>query len=211
MITVNPQLGPKRRYSPAIRRTMILDAAAELVEREGIWQLSMERVASHADISKALIYKYFNNVESILQELLTRELKQLRKEQAEAAEKAQTFDELVRGVTSAYLRNIAQKGLLIERLQADPSISNSSDPTDFQREGAVEYIAAIVQRNFGIPMETARAVTDISFGVPSAAGAYLLRHDVDLDDLVDLTVSMIIGSVNGVRNDYMTRKMKLNR
>lgn len=190
---------------------MILDAAAELVEREGIWQLSMERVASHADISKALIYKYFNNVESILRELLDRELKHLRKEQAQAAEKAQTFDELVRGVTSAYLRNIAQKGLLIERLQADPSISNSSDPTDFHRDGAVEYIAAIVHRNFGIPMEKARAVTDISFGVPSAAGAYLLRHDVDLEDLVDLTVSMIIGSVNGVRNDYMTRKMKLSR
>lgn len=190
---------------------MILDATAELVEREGIWQLSMERVASHADVSKALIYKYFNNIESIFRELLERELKQLRKAQAVAAEQADTFEALVRGITDAYLRNIAQKGLLIERLQADPSISKSSDPTDFHRDAAVEYIAAIVQRNFGLPMEKARAVTDISFGVPSAAGAYLLRHEVDLEDLVDLTVSMIIGSVNGVRDDYMTRKSKLIR
>lgn len=211
MTNENPDLRPKRRYSPEIRRTMILDAAAELVEREGMWQLSMERVASHADVSKALIYKYFSNIESIFRELLERELKQLRKEQAVAAENAETFEELVRGVTGAYLRNIAQKGQLIERLQADPSISSSSDPTDFHRDGAVEYIAVIVQRNFGIPLEKARAVTDISFGVPSAAGAYLLRHDVDLEDLVDLTVSMIIGSVNGVRDDYMMRKLKLIR
>lgn len=190
---------------------MILDAAAAMIEREGMWQLSMERVASHAEISKALIYKYFTNLESLLGELLQRELRLLRREQAMAAEAATTFEELVRGVTKVYLRNIARKGLLIERLQADPAISRSTSPTDFNRGEAVDYIAAIMSRNFDMPLETARAVTDISFGVPSAAGAYLLHHDVDVDDLEDITVAMIIGSVNGVRNDYMMRKRKLLR
>jgi AcrR family transcriptional regulator len=201
----------QRRYAPAVRRAMILDAAAAIIEREGMWQLSMERVASQAEISKALIYKYFTNIESLLGELLQRELKLLRREQAQAAEAATTFEELVRGVTKVYLRNIARKGLLIERLQADPAISRSTSPTDFNREEAVAYIAAIVSRNFDMPLETARAVTDISFGVPSAAGAYLLHHDVDIDDLEDITVAMIIGSVNGVRTDYMMRRRKLQR
>lgn len=199
----------KRRYPPKIRQSLILDATAQLVEREGVWPLSMERVAAHAGISKALIYKYFGKIEDIFRDLLKRELKQLRVEQAVAADKAETFEQLVRGVTSVYLRYIGRKGLLIERLQADPSISNSSDPTDFHREAAVEHIAAIVHRNFGLPIEIARAVTDISFGVPSAAGAYLLKHGADIDDLEDITVAMIIGSVNGVRDDYMTRRRKL--
>lgn len=188
---------------------MILDAAADMVEREGIWQLSMEKIAGQAQVSKTLIYKYFESLQALLRELLDRELRQLRRDQAAAAQAATTFEDLVRGITKAYLRNIAKKGLLIERLQADPAISHSTDPTGFNREEAVEYIAKIVHRNFEIPLETARAVTDISFGVPSAAGSYLLHHDVDLDDLEDITVSMIIGSVNGIRTDYMVRKRKL--
>lgn len=201
----------QRRFSREIRRSMILDSAAEMVERDGMWQVSMEKLAAHASISKALIYKYFSNVEQVFSELLERELKQLRDQQVVAAELASTFEDLVRGVTKAYLRYIRKKGLLIEKLQADPSISRMNDPTDFKRETAVEYIARILTRNFDIPIETARAVTDIAFGVPAAAGAYLLRHDVDIDDLEDMTVSMIIGSVNGIRDDYIMRKRKLKR
>lgn len=201
----------QRRFSPEVRRSMILDAAAEMVEREGIWQLTMERVANHAGVSKSLIYKYFDSIHELLRELLERELSHLRRTQFAAAEEAETFEELVRGITKTYLGNIAKKGLLIERLQADPAISETHDPTAFDRDVAVEYLATIVNRNFDIPMETARAVTDISFGVPSAAGAYLLRHKVDMAELEDITVSMIIGSINGIRDDYMIRKRKLKR
>lgn len=202
---------PKRRFSPEVRRSMILDAAAVLVEREGIWQITMERVAKHAEISKSLIYKYFDNIHELLRELLKRELAHLRHTQFAAAEAAETFEELVRGITKTYLRNIAEKGLLIEQLQADPAISQNDDPTAIDRDVAVEYLAAIVNRNFDIPIETARAVTDISFGVPAAAGSYLLRNDVDKAELEDITVSMIIGSINGIRDDYMIRKRKLKR
>lgn len=190
---------------------MILDAAAEMVEREGIWQLTMERVAKHGGVSKSLIYKYFDNINELLRELLERELTYLRRTQFAAAEAAETFEELVRGITKSYLGNIAKKGLLIERLQADPSISETHDPTAFDRKVAVDYLADIVHRNFDIPIETARAVTDISFGVPSAAGAYLLRNKFDMEELEDITVSMIIGSLNGVRNDFMIRKRRLKR
>ena len=204
-------LTPQRRFSPEIRRSMILDAAADMVEREGISRISMERIAKHANISKSLIYKYFDNATELLQELLKRELKDLRRAQFAAAEDAETFEELVRGITKAYLQNIAEKGLLIEKLQSDPAISESKDPTRFGRESAVNYLADIVHQNFSIPLSTARMVTDISFGVPSAAGSYLLRHPTDMEELEDITVSMIIGTVNGVRNDYMVRKRKLKR
>ncbi|MEM1144986.1 MAG: helix-turn-helix domain-containing protein [Pseudomonadota bacterium] len=201
----------KRRYSPEVRRSMLLDAAATLIECDGISQLSMERIAKHADVSKSLIYRYFDSIQDLMRELLRRELVHLRETQFAAAEAAETFEELVRGITKSYLGNIARKGLLIERLQSDPAISATKDPTAFDRERAVDYLANIVNRNFDIPMDVARAVTDISFGVPSAAGAYLLRHEIDFDDLIEITVSMIIGSVNGIRDDYMIRKRKLKR
>lgn len=201
----------KRRYSPEVRRSMILDAAAMMVENEGISQVSMERVAKHAQISKSLIYKYFENITEILRELLERELITLRRAQFAAAEEARTFEDMVRGVTKVYLRYIKKRGMLIERLQSDPAISQIKNPAAYDREVAVDYFAKIVHDNFDIPMETARAVTDISFGVPVSAGAYVLRHKVDMDELEDITVSMIIGTINGVRDDYMVRKRTLKR
>ncbi len=201
----------QRRYSPEVRRSMILDAAAGMVEREGISQVSMERVAKSADISKSLIYKYFDNTTEILRELLDRELLTLRRAQFSAAEDARTFEDMVRGVTKVYLRYIEKRGLLIERLQSDPAISDLTDPATFDREVAVEYFAKIVHNNFDLPLETARAVTDISFGVPVSAGSYLLRHKVDMEELEDITVSMIIGTINGVRDNYMVRKRALKR
>lgn len=204
--------GPKRRYSPEVRRSMILDTAADMVAREGIAQLSLERIANEGGVSKSLIYKYFDSLSELLSELLDRELKALRKSQAEGAERAETFADLVRNITHAYLTYIKDRGLIIERLQADPTISRMHDPTDYHRQMAVEYIADILVKNFAIPESIAKATTDVSFGLPASAGAYLLRHpDTDSRELEDLTVAMIIGSVNGVRQDFMTNMRKLKR
>ncbi|MEM1389947.1 MAG: TetR/AcrR family transcriptional regulator [Pseudomonadota bacterium] len=205
------KLKSKRRFSPEVRRSMILDAAAELVEIEGISQLSMEQIAKHAEISKSLIYKYFDNVQELLKKLLARELTELRRRQFAAAEAAETFEQLVRGVTKVYLQNVSIKGRLIERLQTDPGIAKSMNPRAFNHDVAVDYFASIVHKNFDIPMETARAVTDLSFGIPIYAGSYLLRNSVDKDQLEDITVAMIIGSINGIRDDFMVRKRHLKR
>lgn len=204
--------GPKRRYSPEVRRSMILDTAAEMVAREGIASLSLERIANDADVSKSLIYRYFDSLCALLKELLDRELKTLRQRQAAGAERAETFSDLVRNVTHEYLDYIKQRGLIIERLQADPTISKMHDPTDYLRQSSVDYIAEILDQNFGIPLETAKALTDISYGLPASAGGYLLRNpQFDSQELEDLTVAMIIGAVNGVRQDYMMSMRKLKR
>ena len=62
-----------------------------------------------------------------------------------------------------------------------------------------------------MPIELARAATDISYGIPASAGEYLLRREMDRDALEDLTVSMIIGSIVMARNDYLARHRKLER
>lgn len=201
----------QRRYSPEVRRSMILDTAAEMISSEGISTLSMERIAENADISKSLVYKYFDSLTELLRTLLRRELRALRLLQLAAAERAETFEELVRNVTHEYLKYIDERGLIIERLQADPAISDVHDPTGYNRRGAVEYLADIVVNHFELPVDLARAITDISFGLPASAGEYLLRGEMSREEVEDLTVSMIIGTFVAARNDYQTRRQKLKR
>ena len=92
--------------------------------------LTMETLGRKAGISKSLVYNYFSNTREVLSELLERELRRQRRAQSRAAENAETFEGLVRAVTHEYLKYIDERGLIIERLQSEPSVSPIHDPTE---------------------------------------------------------------------------------
>lgn len=194
----------RTRLSPEVRKHLILDHAAEVVKTEGVSALSMERLGQEAGISKSLVYAYYPSMKELLQTLLKREYKSLRIRQAKSAEGAETFEQLVRQTTKAYLSYIDERGLILDRLAAEPSLSDHGDPTEYSRITAVEFIANIVHEHFGIDMKIALIAIDISFGIPAAAGHYLTRHDVSRQTVEDITVAMMIGSIGGLKRNYET-------
>lgn len=196
----------RTRLKPEDRKENILDHAATMVADEGVAGLTMERIAKAAGVSKSLIYAYYPNVTQLMKELYGRELKTLRKLQTVEAEKAQTFESLVRRVTRVYLKYIEDRGLLMQRLQSEPSVATGIEgPTYYSRDLAVNYLAEIIAENFSIPLDVARAATDISFGLPEAAGNYLHTNKAERQEVEDLTVTMIIGSVKELSANYVSR------
>ncbi len=193
---------PRQRLNPEERRKLILDHTAAIVAREGVAQLSIEGIGREAGISKSLVYAYFPNLTELLRELYQREMRQLRRRQADAAQNVETIEQLVRSVTHAYLSYIDERGLIIERLQAEPTVSENHDPTDYNRDVAVDHLTDFILRFYNIPRRIARAATDISFGLPASAGSYLHRHDLDLQTLEDLTVTMILGTLSGLETRF---------
>ncbi len=192
----------RTRLSPEVRKSLILDHAAKVVAVEGVSALSMERLGKEAGISKSLVYAYYPSMKELLQILLKREYSRLRDLQNKAAESAETFEQLVRRITTTYLTYMDERGLILERLAAEPSLAVESDPTEYSRESAVRYLAKVICDNFGIDMNVALPAVDISFGMPAAAGHYLIRHDVSRQTIEDITVAMIIGSINGLMGSY---------
>ena len=201
--------GVKRRFSREKRREMILDSAAELVANEGTAELSLDTIGQRAGVSKTLMYRYFRNLVDLLRELLEREYRHLRGKQFAAAESADTYQDLVREVTKAYLIYIEERGLIIERLRAYPNIAGAQDPTHFDREPSVAYFAKLTAELFDMPLEVATAATEISFGLPASAGEYLIRSGAGRQIVEDVTVAMILGSLAGVRNDVLGRNRKV--
>ena len=199
----------RKRFRPEVRRARSLDEAATLIVQEGIAGLTLERIAREAGVSKSLIYNYFDGVTELLKELYDRELKRLRQLQFKAAEAASDFEGMVRGITHEYLKYIEERGLVIERLQSEPSVSNGRDPTYYDRRPSVEYMAVIAARVFDMPMDWAIAATEVSYGLPASAGEFLLRGEMDRDSLEDLTVSMIVGAILKARNDYLSKNRPL--
>lgn len=193
---------PRTRLKPEDRKNMILDTAAKLVASEGVSAVTMERLGKEAGTSKALIYNYFPDVTVLLQSLLVREYRHLRRQQLDAAEDAATLEHMVRKVTHVYLSYIRERGLIIERLSSEPAVANNGDPTAYNREGAVRYMAEIISSNFHIDMDVALATVDISYGIPAAAGHYITHNDADIQQIEDITVLMILGAFNEVRREY---------
>lgn len=203
---------PRRtRLSPEKRRSLILDHTADIVARDGIALLSIEQIGREAGISKSLVYAYFPNLTELLRALYQRELRRLRRLQVDATSTANSFEALVRSITHVYLSYIKERGLIIERLQSEPSVSNMHDATEFSRDLAVDYLADIATAHFNLPPDIVRAATDISFCIPAAAGSYLHRHDLDLQTLEDLTVTMIVGTFTHLKNEFVARKELLKR
>ena len=207
MSAVKKPRKPQTRLSPEVRKGLILDHAAQLIAAEGVSAVKMERLGRQAGVSKALIYSYFPSVTALLQTLLRREYRRLRRRQSEAADSAVTFEQLVRRVTHVYLAYIRERGLIIERLAAEPSVAEYPDPTAYSRETAVTYLAEIVAENLELDLELARPLVDISFGLPAAAGNYLIHSAADIETVEDLTVAMILGSLEAVaRKNRMSFK-----
>jgi len=201
----------RTRLNPEIRKSMILDHAAKFIAAEGVSALSMERLGKEAGVSKSLVYAYYPSMTDLLQTLLKREYAILRKQQTVAADSAETFEQLVRRITRAYLAYIEDRGLLLERLMAEPSVAALGDPTTFQRSAAVNQIAKIVADTFDIDIETAIPAVDISFGMPAAAGNYLIRNHANRQTIEDITVVMIVGSIEAIKQKYDTSLKPLVR
>ena len=201
----------RTRLSPEVRKDMILDHAAKFIATEGVSALSMERLGKEAGISKSLVYAYYPSMTDLLQTLLKREYAILRKQQAIASDSAETFEQLVRRITRAYLAYIDDRGLLLERLMAEPSVATLGDPTKFHRSTAVNHIANIVADTFDIDIEIATPVVDISFGMPAAAGSYLIHNQATRQTIEDITVAMIVGSVEAIKQKYDTSLKPLVR
>ena len=62
----------RREREKLIRKRHILDCAEAVMEREGIFGLSMDAVAKEAELAKGTLYLYFKNKEEIIAQLSTK-------------------------------------------------------------------------------------------------------------------------------------------
>ena len=113
----------RTRLSAEARREQILDEAARLTLEEGLYAVSMERLAREVGISKGLVYNYFPDRDALLAALLHRAQTELRDRGMATAMQAQTYAELIRQTTRLYLEQTRDRGALIAALLADPSVA----------------------------------------------------------------------------------------
>ena len=89
------------------RLASILDKAAELFARSGFLGASVSEIAKACDVSKSLLYHYYDSKEDILYGVMTSHIDMLAEEAAEACAKNGDPEERLRDLLHRFMRHYA--------------------------------------------------------------------------------------------------------
>ena len=197
-----PAARKRTRLTPEARREQILDEAARLILDEGLYAVSMERLARDVGISKGLVYNYFPTRDALLTALLNREQAELRDRGMASALQAESYDDLIRQTTRLYLEQTRDRGALIAALLSDPSVSLLMEEANrAERERTVRYFVRATRRAFNLPLPMAIAAVEMASAVTDRAGRLVAEGQLDVDAATEMCVEMITGGLAALNPD----------
>lgn len=203
MLNPDDEKKGSRRLDPEVRKHMILDKAAVVVAAEGVSAVTMDRIGREAGVSKPLVYAYFPNVTTLLQELLLRDQRRLWELQTSAVSEAKDFDELIRLTTQSYLRHVEKTGMHIQRLMGEPSVAAVFREQDHQRrQRVVDFLTKEMARTIKVPRDVANMVIELSMGMTGTAGELVSRGAVSRKKIEEMLVCLYRGNLETLRKQY---------
>ncbi len=192
----------RTRLAPEARRDQILDVAARLILDEGLYAVSMERLARDVGISKGLVYNYFATRDALLTALLSREQAELRDRGMASALQAQTYVDLIRQTTRLYLEQTRDRGGLVAALLSDPSVAKlMQEEGRAERDRTIRYFVRATRRAYDLPLPLAIAAVELLSAVTDRAGKLVADGLMDVDSATELCVELITGGLAGVNRD----------
>lgn len=155
---------PPERLSADDRRERLLDLTREIVNDEGPAAVTMGVVAERAGVTRALVYKHFDNKDDLLVALYRREANALDRRirtQVEAAPEA--FEPKVRAFIGACLDAVGEHDAFfspLRDLRGAPSARRDQRRWDRRTMG---YFAGLAADEFDISEDAARAALGVLF------------------------------------------------
>ncbi|WP_334164002.1 TetR/AcrR family transcriptional regulator [Phenylobacterium sp.] len=172
---------PRARLASEDRRAHLLDVAAEIIVREGLHALSIKRLAREAGLTAPRAYHFFPTVDDLLVELARRELQAVRAAQVAEVETATRPADRLRLSTVTYLRQVAERGVLLQTLQGAPAVRRGLRREQRALRAAnTEIVADRFSRSQRVPDDVARAATTVLTSLVLRAGRLLARGRLDL-------------------------------
>lgn len=186
ILRIAPGQAIARRVSPRLpleeRRAHLLDAAAQIIAREGLHAVTIKRVARDVGLTAPRAYHFFPSVDDLLIELARRELQSVRTSQQQRIDTATRPAERLRLSTVTYLREVASRGALLQVLQAAPAVRKGLRREQRAlRSANTEVVAGRFSHSHGVPEDIARAATTVLTSAVLRTGRMLARGRLSLE------------------------------
>jgi AcrR family transcriptional regulator len=191
-------VGPARarrartRLSAQDRREQILAVARRIAAHEGVHAVTNKRVAREAGISEAQAHNCFSRRDDILVELARREVAAMNAVRESEVERGHDNQTRVTLSTVAYLRQVSERGALIQALLNLPAVreglrAERASRTAFSRERMTDRLNG----RYGVDRDLAYGATTVLTAVCLRAGRLLAEGRIDLDLAERLSLALV--------------------
>lgn len=181
------------------RQDVLLDSAAALLEAGGAAAVTMDAVASHAGVSRPLVYKHFANRDDLVVALFRRESASFDAEVATALGGVTGLDAVVRTSAEAIVEGFGRRrrvlGPLLQGDSIDPALRQA------QRERTRRnnrWYRDLVVTECGIAPERAQVAVTVMFGGLVALISHGIARlgDDERAHVIDAYVDMVMGGLD---------------
>ncbi|MCZ6853182.1 MAG: TetR/AcrR family transcriptional regulator [Gammaproteobacteria bacterium] len=176
--TIDPRKRP-RQARAAATFDAILEAAARILEKDGIESVNTNAVAELAGVSVGSLYQYFPTKESILAELVrfNRSILKEKVETAVAQGTGKTLEETIDLLLDAAVLHQLERPELALKLEQVESVLPLDNETVALTEAIADDVAKLLSaHNVSDPDQASRDIVALVRGIVDAAG---LAKEVD--------------------------------
>jgi AcrR family transcriptional regulator len=197
----------RTRLSPEVRRTQLLMIAAEIVRKQGSHAASLKRIAADAGISETQAYNYFPTREKLLSELAISEFEKIQAARLVDIGQVQGHQAKILVGTRTYLRQIDQRGGLLQMLLVNPDVReavrrNKEKSSRLNLDAHVAYLVEL----YRIPSESALGVTVVLSRLCLRAGKLLADRKISLESAERLCLSMVSEGSRAITGDVRVER-----
>ncbi|MDM7956984.1 TetR/AcrR family transcriptional regulator [Blastomonas sp.] len=194
-----PSRRPRSRMSRDERSQQILDEAMNIARSEGVHAVSLKRVARDIGISEAQIYNYYKSSAEVLVAIARTELMEMNKARLAAARNCTDPKMRYTLTTIAYLRQVSQRGEIVQELLALPEVRLAlrSDHQERRRVNK-DVLGTAFEEAYGVPAWASTFVGALLTAMSLRGGRLMARGKADLE-----TIERLIMPGIGAGIDYM--------
>jgi AcrR family transcriptional regulator len=191
----------RKRLSPQLRRAQIMDAAAQLIVKQGYLPLSVEALAKAANASKALVYTYFATQYDLFNGLLQREIEALATAGVETASRVKDLEQAAVLCGVLYFDHVAQRGPLIHILLTDLYMEEHID-AEATRVGLaiLRRLVRLASATFKMSKKEIMAAIEMIAAIPEEAGSLSYQKELDVATARQLCHSLLLSSLQALRS-----------
>lgn len=187
----------RQRLSAEARKESLLRSAQAIIRERGLEGLTMESLAAHGGVNKALPYRHFGNRDDVLVALYRFENEQFDARLAAAMTDAHTFTDKVRVLLHTWHDNVCE-GLGTPALMQARTQTHELETLRAARiQSSAEYIADLIQESYDLPRLQAKLAGKVLLA-GSQGLASVWQHSRADDELIESFVQMSVGAVGAL-------------
>jgi len=190
----------RRRLSPELRRSQIMDAASRLIVSQGFLPVPIETLATDAQASKALVYAYFPTQYELFNALLQREMRALALGGLETAARVNDLDQSILLCAMLYFEHVAQYGPLLHILLTDLYMSEHVNAGVYRQIKEMTHrLWQLARQSLPLTEMEFEASLEMIAALPEEAGTLAYDHKMEAQAARELCHTLVLSSLRALR------------